>query len=69
MEPWHWWWLQALSLVGVATAWHALLNKRDPRAALGWMAVAVALPLVGVLLYLLFGINRVRSRACGCAAG
>lgn len=63
MEPWQWWWLQALSLIGVAAAWHALLNKRDPRAALGWMAVALALPLVGVLLYLLFGINRVRSRA------
>lgn len=42
---------------------HALLNKRDPRAALGWVAVCVVSPFVGPILYYVFGINRVRIRA------
>ena len=61
----HWGWviLAAQSLLGASAAWHALLHKRDSRAALGWMAVALTLPVAGALLYVLFGINRVRSRA------
>jgi cardiolipin synthase len=52
-------------VVAVATvsAGHALLSKRDPRAALGWIAVCVLFPLVGPLLYFGFGINRIRMRA------
>jgi cardiolipin synthase A/B len=46
----------------VATA-HALLTKNDPRSAFGWIVVCWVFPLAGPLLYLLFGINRVRSRA------
>ncbi len=49
--------------ISVVAAWHALLFKRDPRAALGWMAVCLALPLAGPLLYFIFGVNRVRSKA------
>ncbi len=45
------------------SAGHALLYKRDPRAALGWIAVCLAYPLLGPLLYYLFGINRLRTRA------
>lgn len=44
-------------------ACHALLRKRDPRAALGWAAVCVLTPLIGPLLYVLFGITRTDSRA------
>jgi len=62
-EQWQWWLLEALSLAGLAAAWHALLHKRDPRAAFAWMLVALALPFLGVLLYLLFGINRAQRRA------
>lgn len=52
-------------VVAVATvsAGHALLTKRDPRAALGWIAACVLFPLVGPLLYFAFGINRIRMRA------
>jgi cardiolipin synthase len=46
-----------------ASAGHALLWKRDPRAALGWIVVSVTLPLAGPLLYFMFGINRIRTRA------
>ncbi len=52
-----------LEAIGVAAAVHALLNKRDPRAALGWMAVCLLFPGFGVLFYLLFGINRIETRA------
>ncbi len=48
---------------GLAAAWHALLYKRDPRAAFGWIGVSLLFPLVGALLYYLLGVNRVESRA------
>ncbi len=50
-------------LVVVAAAGHALLHKRDPKAALGWIAVCLIFPFAGPFLYFLFGINRVRTRA------
>jgi cardiolipin synthase len=50
-------------VLAVASAGHALLYKHDPRAALGWIAVCIAYPLIGPLLYYLFGINRLRTRA------
>lgn len=42
---------------------HALLRKRDPRASLSWIAFCLILPFGGPLLYFLFGINRIRTRA------
>jgi len=58
------WTLATLTiLIAMAAAGHALLYKRDPRAALGWIAVCLLYPLVGPILYFLFGINRVRTRA------
>lgn len=45
-----------------AAASHALLNKRDPRSAWGWIAACWFLPLVGATLYYLFGINRLQQR-------
>lgn len=40
-----------------------MLYKRDPRAALVWIAVCFAYPVFGSLLYYLIGINRLRTRA------
>ena len=48
---------------GFAAAGHALLWKRDPRAALGWIVVSLTVPVVGPLFYFVFGINRIRTRA------
>ena len=45
------------------TALHALLYKRDPRAAFGWIAVCMLAPVAGPVLYLFFGLNRARGRA------
>jgi cardiolipin synthase A/B len=42
---------------------HALLHKRDPRAATIWIGVIWLLPALGPLLYLALGVNRIRRRA------
>lgn len=42
---------------------HALLYKRRPQSAFGWIAVCFTLPIGGPILYYLFGINRVAARA------
>ncbi|MBS0209104.1 MAG: PLDc N-terminal domain-containing protein [Planctomycetes bacterium] len=62
----HYW----LHLLGLATVClqlvaggHALLNKRDPRSAIGWVGLIWLTPLVGATLYFLLGINRIRRRA------
>lgn len=52
----------AVAVVVVAAA-HAVLTKHDHRAAVGWLGVIVALPVLGALLYYLLGVNRVRRRA------
>lgn len=52
-----------ITLAGIASAGHALLNKRESRAAFGWCAICLMVPLLGAVLYVLFGINRVRGRA------
>lgn len=58
------WVLSALAIVlSITCAGHALLWKRDPRAAVGWIAVCLLLPGFGALLYLLFGVNRIRAQA------
>src|SRR5665213_2048888 len=42
---------------------HALLNKRDTRAATLWIGVVWLMPVFGAILYLAFGVNRIRRRA------
>ncbi len=42
---------------------HALLKKRDNRAATIWIFIIWMLPAVGPLLYLVLGVNRIRRRA------
>lgn len=54
--------LADLALALLATG-HAVLNKRDPRAAVMWIALAWMVPLVGAAAYALLGVNRVKRRA------
>ncbi|MGC9940394.1 MAG: phospholipase D-like domain-containing protein [Verrucomicrobiota bacterium] len=42
---------------------HALLSKRDTRAATIWVGVVWMVPLFGPILYLVLGVNRIRRRA------
>ena len=52
-----------LVITQVVTAFHALIYKRDPKASWAWIITCILLPPVGPILYLLLGINRVRSKA------
>lgn len=47
----------------LAASLHVILHKRDVRAAIGWVGLIWLVPIVGAVLYTLFGINRVRRRA------
>ena len=50
-------------VIACAVTLHALMAKRDVPAAIGWIGLAWLSPVVGALLYVGFGVNRVRRRA------
>ncbi|MCG8532506.1 MAG: cardiolipin synthase [Desulfovibrionales bacterium] len=50
-------------ILGLLGAVHALLTRRHPNSALVWVAICVSLPGIGILAYLIFGVNRVRRSA------
>lgn len=60
-------WPQALALLMLAIdIWasaHAILTKRDARATIVWVGFIWLVPVLGTVLYVLFGINRIRKRA------
>lgn len=47
-------------VVGGTAAVHAAMTKSDVRAAIAWVGVIIMSPLLGPLIYLIAGINRVR---------
>jgi len=49
--------------IAVPTSIHAILHKRDPRAAVSWSGLIWLVPIGGALLYWMFGVNRVARRA------
>src|ERR1051325_10496684 len=50
-------------LLSIIASAHAVLYKRDSRAAIAWVGFVWLVPLVGAFLYLIFGINRLRRQA------
>lgn len=50
-------------LLALVAAAHAVLFKRDVRGSIGWIAVIFLVPLVGAVLYVLLGVNRIRRKA------
>ena len=50
-------------LLAIIASGHAVLTKRDSRSALMWVALLFLVPLIGAVLYLLFGVNRINRRA------
>jgi cardiolipin synthase A/B len=50
-------------LMSILAAGHAVLYRRDPRAAFAWVAFIWIVPLAGAVLYFVFGVNRIRKRA------
>jgi cardiolipin synthase len=63
MHVLNWIGLFLLAALALGAAGHALLRKSDSRSALGWVAVCLTFPLAGPILYILFGVNRVRRSA------
>ncbi len=62
----HWWRHLAAGfslLAALLAAAHALLHKRDVRAATLWLGIIWLLPALGPALYLVLGVNRIRRRA------
>ncbi len=55
--------LATLWIFSLFSSGHALLTKRDPRAAAGWIITCLAIPGIGGLLYWLLGVNRIRTRS------
>ena len=55
--------LTILLLFSLLSAGHALLTKRDPRAAVGWIITCLAVPALGPTVYWLLGVNRIRTRS------
>ena len=63
LKYYHYLLISASIVITILSAWHALLYKRDPKASLGWIAVILMFPVLGYLLYFIFGINRIKTRA------
>ncbi|MDW7710202.1 MAG: phospholipase D-like domain-containing protein [Deferrisomatales bacterium] len=51
------------SVVSLTASGHAVLHKRDTRAAIGWAGLIWLTPILGTLLYVWLGINRIERRA------
>lgn len=51
------------TLAAAIAASHAALTKVDVRAAIGWVGVILLSPVLGSLLYLAAGINRIRRES------
>ncbi|MET2830545.1 phospholipase D-like domain-containing protein [Mesorhizobium shangrilense] len=57
-------WPQILAIISVVMATvgiaHAAMTKEDVRSATGWVGVMLLSPIIGVLVYAVAGINRIR---------
>jgi cardiolipin synthase A/B len=60
---WHIVFVVAVLALVITTSAHAILMKRDHRAAVMWVAFIWLSPLIGAVCYLLLGVNRIRRRA------
>lgn len=52
-----------------SVALHILLTKRNTSSAIGWIGICVLMPALGTVLYIMFGINRVRRLAKKLVSG
>ena len=50
-------------VIAAAVTVHTLTHKREVPAAIAWIGIAWLSPILGALLYVGFGINRVKRRA------
>jgi cardiolipin synthase len=69
LEFWHLAVAGLALLMSVLAAGHAILYKRDTRAAIAWVGFVWLVPLGGAVLYFIFGVNRLRRRAAVLRGG
>ena len=50
-------------VAAVLASSHAILYKRDPRSAVSWVGLIWLAPILGALLYISFGVNRLERKA------
>lgn len=50
-------------IVSLIVSGHVVLSKRDTRAAIAWVGLIWLCPILGSVLYLWLGINRIQKRA------
>jgi len=52
----------AYFVLSVGSAVHILIHKDDIKSSIGWIALVFLSPFIGVILYIFFGINRVKRK-------
>lgn len=62
-EFWHYGVAALTVVLSTLASGHALLHKRESRAAVSWVGFVWLVPLVGAVLYFIFGVNRIKRRA------
>src|SRR5579864_8501984 len=65
-DPHKFWHIAAASValaLAIIACGHAVLYKRETRSAIAWVGFICLVPLVGSLMYFVFGVNRLRRRA------
>lgn len=60
---WHWLVAALTVTLDVWASAHAILHKRDSRAATVWVGFVWFVPLFGAVAYFIFGVNRIKRRA------
>ncbi len=68
-EVWHYFLAALALLLSIVASCHTVLRKRDSRAAIAWVGFIWLVPIVGALLYFIFGVNRLRRQAALLRAG
>ncbi len=62
-DVWHIVFAGLALLLSLVASGHAVLYKRDSRAAIAWVGFIWLVPIVGAALYFILGINRLRRQA------
>src|SRR6266446_9113569 len=62
-EVWHLVVAGLALVLSLVASGHAVLHKRDSRAAIAWVGFVWLVPLIGAVLYFIFGVNRIRRQA------
>jgi len=62
-KVWHYLVLVLTVLLSLLASGHALLFKKDSRSTVLWVGLIWLTPLVGAVLYFIFGVNRIRRKA------